>query len=589
MRLLIMIFTLISLTGCSFEERNNVAATDSIMGEGDVRMRVAEVCFEDDTKTNVSLDEKTGLSFSWAESDKVGVYSQSGGFALFNLTSGGGTSNALFNGAGFKLNEGDKYYAFYPYDGNATDRSSISMDYSSRIISEQNNLKDIVSFDFMSSEAVADKDSYADFVFGHLSSFVRLDMTLPRNETVTSIDMIPTFGKVPDATSFDLNDGSMTVTKSMTHKNFPVENITSDKVSAWIPMAAAPMDDAALVVNTSSGRMYSTRVQGKEFKAGMAYRWNVEAPAFPTNPAAGFSLSTMYTNIISSVPSGQYSGITRVAGNRYALVHDKMAGGGIIFFDVDFTSKGSVSNISYSIPSGTSESSTNRDPEGIVYVPSSNTLFVAGEADQQILEYDLEGRPTGRRLEIPEDMTSSAVSGNYGFESLGYNENTGLFWTTTENVLSKDNDYYIDGGRLLRLQSFSDKTLKADKRFLYRLDQAAYTPVSGDTYAYGVPDILALNDGRLIVMEREAYVPSSIISSCTTIKFYLVDPVNDKGGILSKTLIHTINTPLLGWANYEGICLGPQLVGTNGTILIVNDSQDRYKSVLVDYLTLLKY
>lgn len=312
----------------------------------------------------------------------------------------------------------------------------------------------------------------------------------------------------------------------------------------------------------------------------------------PSAPSSDFTLSRLAKNNIMSLPSGQYSGITKVSDSRYAVVHDKYKGGGIVFFNLNFGKTGSIISSSYEIPVGTSESTLIRDPEGIVYVPSTNTLFVAGEADQQILEYDMDGRLTGRGLSIPPDMQKDQVSGNYGFEALGYSQVTGLFWTTTENCLPIDKYIIVNSGHVIRLQSFSDKNLEPDRRYLYMLDAPEHTPVSGEIYAYGVPDILALDDGKLIVMEREAVVPESKVGATTKIKFYLVDPVNDAGDILSKRLVYTIDTmfTLLGWnwANYEGLCLGPDLGGKH-TILLVNDSQDRYSNVLQDFLTVLKF
>ena len=40
----------------------------------------------------------------------------------------------------------------------------------------------------------------------------------------------------------------------------------------------------------------------------------------------------------------------------------------------------------------------------------------------------------------------------------------------------------------------------------------------------------------------------------------------------------------LNWANYEGMCLGPKLEDGSQTIILISDSQSRYKGVLQDWI-----
>jgi len=597
-RILIFILCALAAVACS-RDKFSLSKPSIFTNPGDVYMSVDDVLMEDDTKTEASLDEATGLSFNWVEGDKVGVYSGEGGLALFNIRSGEGTSSAFFKGDGFELKEGNTYYALYPYDGTATTSTAIPLDYSSRKVDGQDNLSDLIPFDYLGAAAPADQDHHAVFKFAHLSSFARVKMSLPASAAITSIDLIPTYDPLPDALSYNIKTGATSVTSEKVVKNIPFQNVSGDKVTFWLPFVSRELSDAAMVVNTSSGPKYSVRLGAKKMVSGKSYRWDVEASSLSATPAGTASISSFGKTTISSMPSGQYSGITRIDGDKYAVVHDKYKGGGIIFFNLKISNSGTVSSSSFEIPAGTSGSTVSRDPEDIVYVPSRNSLFVSGEADQQILEYDMNGQPTGAKLNVPADMGKGKITGNYGFESLGYNAVTGLFWTTTESTLPKDKDYQINSCNIVRLQSFRDSDLNPDKRYLYLMDQPEKGPGTNITYAFGVPGILALDDGTLIIMEREAYVPMSsyqeMLNAMTKIKFYQVDPVNDKGGILAKKLLHTITTDIWAWANYEGLCLGPQINGSK-TILLVNDSQDRYgKSIggiievhLNDYLLTLK-
>ena len=161
------------------------------------------------------------------------------------------------------------------------------------------------------------------------------------------------------------------------------------------------------------------------------------------------SLKLVSSNLITDlVGYGQYSGITYLGGTHYAVVHDKLGGGGIVFFDIHFREDGTVAFIAKNVPPGTE--GTGIDSEGIAYVPSTRTLFVSAEADQSIREYDLKGYPTGRKLAIPADLGTGNITPNQGFEALTYSARTHLFWTVTEGPLLSDGD------NLLRLQSFGE-------------------------------------------------------------------------------------------------------------------------------------
>ena len=89
------------------------------------------------------------------------------------------------------------------------------------------------------------------------------------------------------------------------------------------------------------------------------------------------------------IPAGNYSGITAIGNERYAVVCDKSDDGFFVFhIDIDTLSGRilSVQNEGFH-PSGC----PNRDQEGISFQPFTRTLFISGEADNQIMEYTLDG------------------------------------------------------------------------------------------------------------------------------------------------------------------------------------------------------
>ena len=308
--------------------------------------------------------------------------------------------------------------------------------------------------------------------------------------------------------------------------------------------------------------------------------------------------TTLHTKNLSTgagyVP-GEYSGIAPLPDGRYALVHNGAKGGGIYYADLSF-SGGRVTSVRIEAAPGTTEATDVRDPEGITYMPSSKTLWVSGEKDQKILEYDLQGYPTGRSMAVPSDFLPFELSTGNGFESLSYASATNLMWTVTEEPLKRDVEWFPagEGRRMLRLLAFDGQSLAPVLERFYAMDVPLYQPSSGDTYVHGVSDLLALDDGTVLVLEREVYVPSynasdsssmlSMLSAAISrVKLYLVDPGSSREALLSKVLVGSFYTRFPGplsllmgadpqLANFEGMCLGPMVDG-HPTVLLVNDSE----------------
>lgn len=287
----------------------------------------------------------------------------------------------------------------------------------------------------------------------------------------------------------------------------------------------------------------------------------------------------------SDIPPGDYSGIAHLGGNQYALVSDKSPTDGFFVFTINIDSvSGQVVSV---VNNGFRDAhQPNRDQEGIAYVPQWGTLFVSGEADNKVKEYTTDGQLTGRQLAVPREMTASAA--NYGLEALTYNAATHRFWTTTESTLPADGTPATPQNRVrnkLRLQSFDDR-LNPAEQYLYEMDEptARRTPAH---YAMGVSEMVATDDGHLLVLEREFYVSKKKLGSFVNCKLYDVMPQGDTTKPLEKKLLARIHTRFdlvhYGLANYEGMCLGPATTDGRRVLIMVSDSQSRYGGVLKDW------
>lgn len=268
------------------------------------------------------------------------------------------------------------------------------------------------------------------------------------------------------------------------------------------------------------------------------------------------------------LPAGNYSGITALGRDRYAVVNDKSAEDGFFVLHVVVDSvKGRIAT--FENEGFYSSGLPNRDIEGICFRPSTNTVFISGEKDNEVYEYALDGRRTGLRLNMP--AIFKKADRNYGLESLAYDATRHLFYTTSERPLPGDS--------LLRIQTFDDN-LQPGHFYYYRPD----APISKKHFQ-GVSALCALADGRLLVLERQIRVPRLKFGASTNIRIYEIAPSEEP--FPEKRLLKEFRTRLTltgrKFANYEGLC---QL--SSGLLLLVADSQNRYKGFLRDWFLIIR-
>lgn len=291
------------------------------------------------------------------------------------------------------------------------------------------------------------------------------------------------------------------------------------------------------------------------------------------------------------IPPGNYSGISHIEGNRYAVISDKSATDGFYVFDI------SVDSVSGMITDVRNEgffgsNLPNRDAEGVAFIPGRQTVMVVGEADSKVVEYNLEGQLTGRTLKLEKG------TGNSGYESLAFDSSDSVLWTCTEGVLARD-AHVADSlwhVPVLRLQSF-DAGLQPLTQYAYRMD-APQVKQSMKYYAFGVSELLPMPGGTLLVLEREFCVPPARLGASVACKLYVVKPQPEYAvgadaamtadtRFLPKRLLYSWNTRLglfdFSVANYEGMCLGPRLTDGSRSIILVADSQNRAGGVLRDW------
>lgn len=303
-----------------------------------------------------------------------------------------------------------------------------------------------------------------------------------------------------------------------------------------------------------------------------------------------------------TVPQGNYSGITRISDDVYAMVSDKSDSA--LYFNVRlYISKqtGELLQAEWLGPKGKAELQ-GLDNEAITKV-SDSTVVIASEGKCRLKEYRLDNTDveTDDKGLWGWSMSATEFYDNYNFESATFDSANNKLWTINESTMRRDGKPATTQdphNNILRLISF-DWTDRSKKpvAYLYRMDMPT-TMKKAQTYAMGVSELCALPDGKLLVLEREAFIPNVKMGAFCQCKLFVVDPsvetpyaldkdVEVGAPYVSKRLLTswrtTISVVNQTWANYEGMCLGPKTEDGGQVVVLVSDSQDGYAGVLRDW------
>lgn len=290
------------------------------------------------------------------------------------------------------------------------------------------------------------------------------------------------------------------------------------------------------------------------------------------------------------VPAGNYSGITHLHDDVYAVVSDKADSAYFFYFRVQVDPQTGqlqrVENLGYA---RCQEKQKGFDREAITKI-ADGRLVIASEGTYGLKEYAYDDKGVTNSQLWEWKMPSEAFYPNYVFESAAYDTKNQLLWTISESCLRKDGTPASPQHQVpnrLRLMAFDMKSDAPVASYVYQMD-APTTRRTAQTYVMGVSELCALEDGQLLVLEREAFVPKIKLGSFCKCKLYLVNPVQEQQApFLKKRLLYAWKTRLslfrYSFANYEGMCLGPKLKDGSQVVILLSDSQDRYKGILKDW------
>lgn len=299
------------------------------------------------------------------------------------------------------------------------------------------------------------------------------------------------------------------------------------------------------------------------------------------------------------------SGIVSLGGDRYLAVSDEHACLQLLTIQVDSISGkilaarfGDPIPLLDSLEAPLPDSVIGKDREGIALDANDQSIWLANErtgSDLHRPSIERHSLPGGRMTEIrrvdsdPMLRVFESIRVNLGFESLTRRPGAPEFWTANEGPLTVDGAPASEAaGGVVRLQKL-DGAMRPLAQYAYVVDPYPKRITSPFFLARndvsGLSELLALEDGRLLALERSFAGDSTGYANFRN-RIYLVDVKEatdvSQGDLAAglagrtytpahKTLLWELNSGFTN-SNFEGMALGERLANGDRLLILIADN-----------------
>lgn len=286
------IFVLLAMSSCTSEDEFVSTKSEYVNA---VRVTVEDFVPESSTTRTAYTVDNTGFHFQWADGDALGIYPVGGDQVKFPISSGDGSASASFDGGAWKLRSEYQYAAYYPFsvENYKIAETSLPVSFTGQTQSGNGSTAHLGAYDYLACAATApDGNGGVDLSMKHLGAFVRLQLTMPKADTYSSVVLESDGTKFVTSGTFDLTAATPVITPTSTSSTYTInltEVSTTEKnqvitVYAIVAPANLSSSNIKVTVHGAGQTTYVQSVAGKNFAARSAY--NISVTEFPSGTNA---------------------------------------------------------------------------------------------------------------------------------------------------------------------------------------------------------------------------------------------------------------------------------------------------------------
>lgn len=281
------IIALLAMSSCTNDNELNSSKSEFI---NSVRVTVENFIAESPATRTAYTVDNTGFHFQWADGDALGIYPVGGDQVKFPISSGDGSASAVFDGGAWKLRSEYQYAAYYPFSTNnyTISERALPVSYTGQAQNGDGSTAHLGAYDYLACAATApDGSGGVDLTMKHLGAFLRLQLTMPKADTYSSVVLESDGAEFVTAGTFDLTAATPAITSTATSATYTINltNVATTEKNQVITVYAivAPADlstsNIKVTVHGIGQTTYVQTVAGKNFAARSAY--NIAIDNFP--------------------------------------------------------------------------------------------------------------------------------------------------------------------------------------------------------------------------------------------------------------------------------------------------------------------
>ncbi len=251
-----------------------------------VRVTVEDFLPESASRTAYTVDSK-GFHFQWVDGDALGIYPVGGDQVKFPISAGDGANTAAFDGGAWKLRSEYQYAAYYPFSANnyTISEKSLPVSYTGQAQDGDGSTAHLGKYDYLACAATTpDAGGGVDLTMKHLGAFVRLQLTMPKADTYSSVVLESDGAKFVTVGTFDLTAATPAIIPTETSSTYTINltNVsTTEKnqvITVYTIVAPANLSTSNIKVSVhgTDKTTYVQTVPGKNFIARSAYNFAID-------------------------------------------------------------------------------------------------------------------------------------------------------------------------------------------------------------------------------------------------------------------------------------------------------------------------